>query len=164
MPGLMMGLPAGLLGVGGGFIAVPVQQMVLGTRLRNAIANSSGLIVFSATVGAVYKNWTLSSVQGASVFESFRLAGLLIPTAIVGSYFGAILMHFSPIRLIRTIFICYLLWAGYSQWTAKPRSVDNSAKYNPPAIVEQHSMHVHNASRLVSLNFLLAVNSSVPTE
>ena len=136
IPGFIMGLPAGLLGIGGGAVAVPAQQMVLGTRLRNAIANSSGLIVFSAAVGALYKNWTLSSVQGASVSESLRLAGLLIPTAIVGSYFGAILMHLSPIRFIRTVFICYLLWAGYSQWTSKPRDVEeNSSRHNPSAVV-----------------------------
>lgn len=135
IPGFIMGLPAGLLGIGGGAVAVPAQQMVLGTRLRNAIANSSGLIVFSAAVGALYKNWTLSTVPGASVSESLRLAGLLIPTAIVGSYCGAILMHLSPIRFIRTVFVCYLLWAGYSQWTSKPRSADHSAKHNPPAVI-----------------------------
>ena len=129
LPGLMMGIPAGLLGVGGGFIAVPAQQLVLRTKLRNAIANSSTLIIFSAAVGAIYKNATLGSVSGASVSQSLWIAGLLIPGAIVGSYLGAILMHISPIRLIRAIFICYLLWAGYSQWTAKSRTIQNT----PPA-------------------------------
>ena len=133
IPGLMMGLPAGLLGIGGGVIAVPAQQVVLRIRLRNAIANSSGLIVFSAAVGAFYKNWTLSTVAGASVFESFRLVGLLIPTAIVGSYFGARLMHISPIAALRTVFICYLLWAGYSQWTAGARSPSNLPQHDRPA-------------------------------
>ena len=134
VPGLMMGIPAGLLGVGGGFIAVPAQQVVLGTKLRNAMANSSSLIIFSAAVGAVYKNWTLSSVAGATVSQSLWIAALLIPSAVVGSYLGALLMHVSPIHLIRTAFICYLLWAGYSQWTAKPRAVEgNSAKHNLPA-------------------------------
>jgi len=117
-----MGLPAGLLGVGGGFIAVPAQQMVLGTKLRNAIANSSSLIVFSAAVGAFYKNLTLSNVAGTSVLESFRLAGLLIPTGILGGFIGAIIMHLSPIRLIRTIFICYLFWASYSNDYQAPAS------------------------------------------
>ena len=61
--------------------------------------------------------------------ERIWIAGLLIPGAIVGSYLGAMLMHISPIRLIRAIFICYLLWAGYSQWTAKSRTIQNT----PPA-------------------------------
>ena len=123
IPGLMMGIPAGLLGIGGGFVAVPAQQLLLRTRLRNAIANSSSLIIFSAAVGAVYKNWTLStSVESATVTESLRIAALLVPGAILGSYLGALLMHISPIRVIRTVFVCYLLLAGYSQWTAKPSS------------------------------------------
>lgn len=133
IPGFVMGIPAGLLGVGGGFIAVPAQQIMIRTKLRNAIANSSSLIIFSAAVGAVYKNWTLSTVEGATVQQSLWIAGLLIPGAIVGSYLGALLMHISPIRVIRTVFICYLLWAGYSQWTAKPSDLqENSAKHNPP--------------------------------
>ena len=132
VPGLMMGIPAGLLGVGGGFIAVPAQQLVLGIRLRNAIANSSTLIIFSAAVGAVYKNWTLLSVEGATVQQSLWIAGLLIPGAIVGSYLGALLMHISPIRVIRTVFICYLLWAGYSQGTAGPASVDRLPQDDKP--------------------------------
>jgi len=139
LPGLMMGIPAGLLGIGGGFIAVPAQQLVLRTKLRNAIANSSGLIIFSAAVGAVYKNWTLSAVDGASVSQSIWLAGLLIPGAIVGSYLGALLMHISPIRLIRTVFVCYLLWAGYSQWTAKSRAAYRTQRNDPPVAVWVHS-------------------------
>ena len=140
LPGLMMGVPAGLLGVGGGFIAVPAQQVVLRTKLRNAIANSSSLIIFSAAVGAVYKNATLGNVPGATVSQSLSIAALLIPGAIVGSYLGALLMHISPIRVIRTVFICYLLWAGYSQWTADSRAqnretpADTAAMVNAPSV------------------------------
>ena len=126
IPGLMMGVPAGLLGVGGGFIVVPAQQFVLRTRLRNAIANSSSLIIFSAAVGAVYKNWTLSALDGATASHSLWIAGLLVPAAIVGGYLGALLMHISPIRLIRTVFICYLLWAGHSQWTTNSRPFERA--------------------------------------
>ena len=146
----MMGIPAGLLGVGGGFVAVPAQQLVLGTRLRNAIANSSSLIIFSAAVGAVYKNWTLStSVQSATVAQSLRIAALLIPGAILGSYLGALFMHISPIRVIRSVFICYLLWAGYSQWTAKPSSAVLPRQDDHPASARPSS------ADLVYLNGLI---------
>ena len=117
VPGLMMGLPAGLLGIGGGVIAVPAQQVVLKTHLRNAIANSTSLIVFTAAVAAFYKNYSLSFVEGTSALESLHIAATIAPAGLVGGYLGAKLMHISPVRLIRLIFVCYLLWAMYSQWT-----------------------------------------------
>lgn len=117
LPGLMMGMPAGLLGIGGGVIAVPAQQIVLKTHLRNAIANSTSLIIFTAAVAAFYKNCSLSAVEGASAITSIRIAAIVAPAGLVGGYLGAKLMHISPVRLIRVIFVCYLLWAIYSQWT-----------------------------------------------
>ena len=117
LPGLMMGMPAGLLGIGGGVIAVPAQQLVLGTRLRNAIANSTALIVFTAAVAACYKNYSLTAVAGASPWKSIRIAAIIAPAGLLGGFLGAKLMHVSPVRLLRIIFVCYLLWAMYSQWT-----------------------------------------------
>src|SRR5688500_20006522 len=41
--GTAMGLVAGLAGLGGGAVAVPLQQILLKRRLRNCIANSSAM-------------------------------------------------------------------------------------------------------------------------
>jgi hypothetical protein len=110
--GLLMGFMAGLLGIGGGALCVPLQQILLRVPLRRAIANSAATIVCSATVGAVMKNWTLSS-HGVAVTESLGLAAMLIPTAIVGGYLGGRLTHRLPRRALRLVFIVFMLTIAY---------------------------------------------------
>ena len=105
--GLVMGVFAGLLGVGGGAICVPIQQVVLKVPLRRAIANSAATIPFASLVGAIHKNLTLAS-HNVAISESLLLAAMLIPTAIVGSYFGGKLTHVLPRRVLRVIFIIFL--------------------------------------------------------
>ena len=105
--GLVMGLFAGLLGVGGGAICVPIQQVALKVPLRRAIANSAATIPFASLVGAIHKNLTLAA-HGVSIGDSLLLAAMLIPTAIVGSYFGGRLTHVLPRRVLRVIFIFFL--------------------------------------------------------
>ncbi len=57
--GSIMGGVAGLLGVGGGIMAVPLQQTLMRLPLRNAIANSAAIMCVSAGLGAIYKTATL---------------------------------------------------------------------------------------------------------
>ena len=105
--GLVMGVFAGLLGVGGGAICVPIQQVTLKVPLRRAIANSAATIPFASLVGAIHKNLTLAS-HGVAISDSLLLAAMLIPTAVVGSYFGGRLTHVLPRRVLRVIFIFFL--------------------------------------------------------
>ena len=105
--GVPMGLTAGLLGIGGGILCVPAQQLLLKLPLRRAIANSAVTIVFSAFFGAIYKNLTLPS-HGLEVNSSLRLAAMLIPTAIIGSYLGGWLTHILPRQVLRIVFIVFM--------------------------------------------------------
>ena len=105
--GLVMGIFAGLLGVGGGAICVPIQQVALRIPLRRAIANSAATIPFASLVGAIHKNLTLAG-HGVAISDSLLLAAMLIPTAIVGSYFGGRLTHVLPRRVLRVIFVFFL--------------------------------------------------------
>jgi uncharacterized membrane protein YfcA len=105
--GLVMGVFAGLLGVGGGAICVPIQQVALKVPLRRAIANSATTIPFASLVGAIHKNLTLAD-HGMAISDSLFLAAMLIPTAVVGSYFGGRLTHVLPRRVLRVIFILFL--------------------------------------------------------
>ncbi len=105
--GIPMGLTAGLLGIGGGAVCVPIQQVLLKIPLRSAIANSATTIVFSALIGAIHKNYTLST-HGIDVVDSLCLAAMLIPTAILGSYFGGKLTHLLPKRALRVVFIVFM--------------------------------------------------------
>ncbi len=51
--GGVMGLTAGLLGIGGGGLAVPLQQVLLELPLKRCIANSAAVICVTAGLGAV---------------------------------------------------------------------------------------------------------------
>ncbi len=106
--GIPMGTVAGLLGIGGGSLCVPAQQLLLRVPLKNAIANSAVTIMCSATIGAIYKNITLSQ-HGSCLRESLTLAACIIPTAIIGSLIGGRLTHLLPQKVLRIIFILFML-------------------------------------------------------
>jgi len=124
--GSVMGLIAGLLGIGGGAIAVPLQQVVLRLPLRSAIANSSAIICLSAAIGAVYKNASLAQ-HGVRPAEGLLLAGVLVPTAWLGGGLGATLTHKLPIRYVRAAFIALMAIAAWKMlalplpWSAAGR-------------------------------------------
>ena len=108
---LPTGLVGGLLGVGGGIVAVPLQQRLLKIPTRIAIANSAATIIAVSTVGATLKNYRLVSDHGYTT-QSFVLAAILIPTAIVGSLIGARLTHRVPVKLLKGAFAVVLILAS----------------------------------------------------
>jgi hypothetical protein len=114
--GLATGLYGGLLGMGGGVVATPMQQHFLKMPLKRAISNASALTAGMAFVGAIYKNWTLPE-HGISPMESLRIAGIVTITAIIGSMLGAHLMYRLPKRLVRGVLIVILLLAAYRMLT-----------------------------------------------
>jgi len=109
--GASMGTVAGLMGIGGGAIAVPMQQMLLRLPLRQCIANSTAIIAVTAGVGAIAKNATLP--PACSIGDSLTMAGLLAPTAIVGGYLGGALTHKLPVKAVRVAFIMLLIVAAW---------------------------------------------------
>ncbi len=109
--GFPMGIVAGLLGIGGGSLAVPGQQIVLRMPLRNAIATSAATIMTISWIGALLKNVQLTPVTG-SVTRSLLLAGCLAPTAMIGAYIGGHLTHKLPLRIVRMAFITIMTLAA----------------------------------------------------
>ena len=118
------GLVAGLLGVGGGILAVPLQRRVLGVPIRTAIANSATLIIAISFIGAIVKNYALirhgalggnlvlPAPEQGYAWHSFALAAVLIPMAILGSIMGSRLTHRLPLRLVKTTFLLLMIVAG----------------------------------------------------
>ncbi len=109
--GGIMGIIAGLLGVGGGVMAVPLQQVLMRMPLRAAIANSSAVICVSASLGAIYKNVSLG-LHHARWQDSLLLAGILAPTCWIGGLIGASLTHRLPVRQVRIALIVFLAVAA----------------------------------------------------
>ena len=107
------GFAAGLLGIGGGIIAVPLLQRMAHLPLRTAIATSSALMCLTATIGAARKNFTLPEITDAGPWDGVIIAAVLAPTAILGGYVGAHLTHVLPLRLLRIVFVLLLAVACF---------------------------------------------------
>ena len=109
------GIVSGLLGVGGGGVAVPLLRGLCHLPLRQAIAASSAVMLVSAAIGAILKNLsyaTNSDEPSRALAASLILAVLLVPTGMIGAWFGASLTHRLPIKAVRLAFIALLLAGG----------------------------------------------------
>ena len=121
-----MGLSCGILGIGGGSIAVPALHMFLRLPLKNAIANSAAAIFFSSIIASVVK---AASIDGMAVpvagggtmmlhwYDAVIVGLLLAPGSFVGGWIGARLVKRSPTGVIRVVFITVLLYSAYDMWT-----------------------------------------------
>ena len=105
---LVAGMVAGLLGLGGGVVMVPMLQLFARVPLRQAIGTSSAVIVVTALIGASVK---LASLPRADLPGALLLAALMAPGAVVGARLGASLTHRLPVRAVRIV-VTLLLFAA----------------------------------------------------
>jgi uncharacterized membrane protein YfcA len=117
--GSAMGFSAGLLGIGGGVMAVPLLQRIARLPLRQCIATSTAVMCLTSIIGAVRKNMSLHELTGLdgaplglSFADSWPIALCLAPTAILGGLLGAGLTHSLPLRWVRLAFILLLAAAS----------------------------------------------------
>ena len=108
---------AGILGIGGGLLTVPLAELICRLRLQEAIATSASIMCFTSIVGAVTKDLTFSSIPftdnaGNEIYfpwyEPLKYSIWLIPTCVFGSWFGAKLTHRLPLKTIRVVFMIIL--------------------------------------------------------
>tara|TARA_Y100001933_G_scaffold259650_1_gene310028 strand:+ start:140 stop:1003 length:864 start_codon:yes stop_codon:yes gene_type:complete len=121
--GATAGFGAGLLGIGGGLITVPLSQQVCRLTLQHAIAVSACLMSFTSVIGAAVKDSTLHLIADQATgdplraFDALQMSFWIIPTAMVGSWMGARLTHILPVRAIRILFIIVMMiGAGKMLW------------------------------------------------
>ncbi len=97
------GLMAGMVGVGGGFITVPILNKLMGVSLRSAIANSLAMTFFAVLAGLIGK---LLTGQVPLWFSIFAVVGAL-PGAKFGTYINSKLssknLHWGFILLLMII-------------------------------------------------------------
>ena len=110
--GTVLGSAAGLLGIGGGILAVPLAQWLCRLPLRQAIAASSATMCLTAGVGAAVKISTLPA-HHQSPADALIIAAALAPMAIAGSWVGASLTHRLPIVTMRGALAILLLLAAW---------------------------------------------------
>lgn len=99
--GLGGGLAGGLFGVGGGIVMVPAMIFFMDMNPKAAIGTSLAVIVPIAIVGT-YQHFSLGNVQ-------WRIALLLMPTAVFGGFCGAWLTKHIPVLGLKRAFGCLML-------------------------------------------------------
>lgn len=112
--GSVAGLLAGIFGIGGGVIMVPLQMLLLGESIKRAIQTSLAVIVMTAiaaTVGHALRGnvvWEAGLILGFGGLLSAQLSTRLLPKlpdSIVTVLFRSLLMSL----------VVYTLWQAWQQ-------------------------------------------------
>lgn len=101
--GLIIGAVNGMLGSGGGMIAVPALKK-LGFSQAEAQANAIAVILpISVLSAALY-------LLGGSV--TLKDAWIYMPGGFAGAAIGTFLLSKIPQKILRKIFAAFMIWAG----------------------------------------------------
>lgn len=120
--GGLIGILAGLVGAGGGFVSVPFMTWC-GVRIHNAVATSAALgfpIALAGTLANVFYGWGEPGLPEYSLGYIYLPALLIIAAASVTmAPLGARTAHRMPVRQLQRVFavILYTL-AAYMFWKA----------------------------------------------
>jgi uncharacterized protein len=123
--GLCVGLLAGLLGIGGGLMLVPLIAWVLGQRfgaaehvLHVAIATSLAVIFFTS-LSSVYAHHKRGVVL-------WRTAAQFVPGILLGSWLGTAFSASLPTRQLLFLFCLFILFSSYQMLrNTKPKPSRN---------------------------------------
>jgi len=105
------GVLAGLLGIGGGIVMVPLMQLVSKMQLRRSIAVSASVMWISAGLGAAIKVWTLPE-HGQSRVDALSIAAAMAFGAVVGAPIGAWMTHKLKLPALRVVISIVLAIGG----------------------------------------------------
>ena len=120
--GGFIGILAGLVGAGGGFVSVPFM-MRCNVRIHNAIATSAALgfpIALSGTLSNIYYGWGEPGLPAWSLgFIYVPALAIIVLASVIMAPVGASAAHKMPVRRLQRIFavILYAL-AAYMFWKA----------------------------------------------
>ena len=110
--GALHGFMCGLLGISGGVVAVPLQQVLMSVPVRHAVANTVAISAFATTVGSV------AAVTAGVWRQDFTLPDVLFATlwmgggALVGAPLGAHLNGTIRVLYLKLMFVQLSLAAG----------------------------------------------------
>ncbi len=106
LAGLFGGVLAGMFGVGGGGVFVPALVYGAGWNIKEAVAASLVIIVFSALSGAV-RSFRSKAPPDMKVAALFACA--VAPSTLI----GVAISSFSPETLVKVVFASFLLVLAY---------------------------------------------------
>lgn len=111
--GVLAGFVAGFFGVGGGVVFVPTGVLLGG--LEQVIAQGSSFVAIFPTSALAARAYSLKGEI------DWRMAGWLIPSALVGVLIGAYGADLISGNYLRYTFACYLLYTGLRRMLSNKR-------------------------------------------
>ncbi len=110
--GVAVGAFSGLVGIGGGIIAIPALTMLFGFSQQQAQGTSLAMMLPPVGILAVWAYYTHGYVD-------IKAAALLAIGFLIGGYFGAKLAVTLPTAVIKKIFAVLLLIIGIKMLASK---------------------------------------------
>ena len=114
--GALIGLVSGLIGIGGGMLAVPVMVLVLRFRMHSAVATSLAMVMITSIggiVGYIVHGLGTSGLPANSLgYVYLESWALLAATSIGMAQVGARTAHRLPARPLRYAFVGVLFYMG----------------------------------------------------
>jgi len=111
-----IGLVAGIIGIGGGILAVPVMVLALKFKVHNAVAVSLAMIIFTSiggTIGYIVNGLGVSGLPAYSIGYVNLYSWLLLAATSVGmAQVGAMTAHRLPAKRLGYIFVVLMLYIG----------------------------------------------------
>lgn len=111
-----IGLITGILGIGGGVLAIPILVLALKFKMHNAIAISLAMMIFSSTggvIGYIINGLGIPSLPDYSIgYINLPAWFLLTVTSIGMAQVGAITAHKLPAKQLRYIFVGLMFYLG----------------------------------------------------
>lgn len=115
--GSVAGLLAGLFGVGGGVIMVPLQTLLLGESIKTAIQTSLGVIVItaiSATLGHAARGnvlWAVGLILGAGGLLGAQVSTRFLPRLSDRT----VSLAFRSLLALLSVYVFWQAWQQFSQ-------------------------------------------------
>ena len=109
--GLLIGLVAAFLGIGGGVLFVPTLIFIFGLDVKRAIGTSLMAVLITSVSSAI----AYARKRKIDYKLGLVLEGASVPGAIAGAYF----IHIAPEYLIRAIFTAFLMIMALDIFRAK---------------------------------------------
>ena len=111
-----IGLITGILGIGGGMLAVPILVLALKFKMHNAVATSLAVMVFSSiggVIGYIINGLSVPNLPAYSIgYVNLPAWFLLAITSVGAAQIGAITAHKLPAKQLRYIFIAVMFYMG----------------------------------------------------
>lgn len=126
--GVIGGLLSGLAGVGGGIFFVPALMYVAGWGIKDAVAASLVIIIFSALSG------TLRNLRSENAID-WRVTALFSVTVAPCALIGVAISRISPERVVEVVFAILLLSLAYPTAKGRSQSAGSGRRVSTPLLL-----------------------------